>query len=675
VRRVTRRSALGALSLVLAALIHPPAACSQADSIAVLDTSPAISAPAQPAQSAPEVRARPDGAPTSARPPAAVLPPPTDLRHVQQWVDFRMTRHLASLPTEARLFYRRGVTARQAGQAEEAILNVRGAADLDPTFVDPHLTLASWTLMREPSQALLQYAIVVDLLRQNFPLQLNLVANAAIFALEALFAGLLATAILLVWLRRQEVTHGWQEQLGRFASDAGARWWAPALMLLPYLAGFGGTLPTLFFLGFLWPHLRVRERSLFVILLVLVVGMPLVLRGIERMSLPLHEETGPFYAVPTLEAQPYTAAREERLSRLAVRDPGNPILQYGLAWTARRGGHLDVAEKAYRAALKLWPNDDHVLNNLGNVVAMEGRPDDALKLYDRAVAADPNNAAAWYNASQLHTQRFDYQKATAALTKASAINFELVRNFQSQATTDGLLPLVDQWVAPGVFWKALANAPLPRDLSGSLPISLRTHPEASGWPFSAVALVLAVLGIVWGGRQQKSLPLRACGNCGAIVCRRCAERRREHALCPTCVRIESHAESAEFSRVMLARYRFARQRRLHLLRIALATLVPGYGLLSHRRVFTAVGLLATTYVTGRIGMGTPPPFAIEPRLALSAQEFPAVVLLAVLAIVLLISITGYMSLAARERAREAALAASQRGRITQSTRRITPAAA
>jgi tetratricopeptide (TPR) repeat protein len=639
----------------------------------------AVAAPPAPITATTPVdrRARRDSA-TTTRPAAETAVPPTppaDLRRVQEWVDYRTARHLASMPTEARLFYRRGIMAWQAGQTESATLDVRGAAELDPSFVDPHLTLASWTLVREPSQALLQYATVVDLLRQNFSLQLNLVANATILLLEAIFFGLLAAACLVVWLHRREVTHVWRENLGRFGSARGARWWAPALLALPYLAGLGWSLPTLFFLGYLWPHLRARERSLFVLLLTLVVTMPLLLRVVERMSLPLHEDAAPFYAVPTMENLSYSAAREERLAKLAAADTRNPIVQFGLAWTARGGGHLETAERAYRRALQLWPDDDRVLNNLGNVTAIAGRPDEALVLYSRAVQANPANAAAHYNASQIYTQRFEYAQATAALSQASAINFELVKNYQSQATTDGLLPLVDEWLAPEVFWQALATARLPDDLGGSLPVSLRTHPEVSGWGYSVVALLLSAFGIVYGLRQQKTLPLRACGNCGTTVCRRCAERRREHALCPACVRIEAQAETGDFSRLMLARYRLARARHLHLFRIGLATLIPGYGLLAQRHVFTPVWLLSTAYLVARAWMGTPPPFAIEPRLALSAQEVPAVLILAVFGLVVAFSVLGYLNVAARERAREAALAASQRGRITQSTRRITPVAA
>lgn len=672
--RVLRHLARAAMFAI--ALADAASAFAQADSSSAGQPANAAGADsAAVAPPAPSAPAPPPLRPVTPRLPAPVIQGPTDLRHVQEWVDYRAARHLAALPAESRLFYRRGLMARQAGQLDSAVLDVRGACELDPTFVEPHLTLASWALLRDPSQALLQYATVVDLLRQNFTLQMNLVANAAILLLEALFFGMLAAGSIIVWLRRRELTHAWQEDLGRFASARGARIWAPALVVLPYVTGFGWSLPTLFFMGYLWPHLRLRERSLFVMLLASVVAMPYILRNVERLSLPLHENSEPFFTVPTIESEPYDRGREARFQELARSHPRNPILQFGLAWTARRGGHLAAAEKAYRRALELWPEDGRVLNNLGNVLAMAGRENEALECFEKAIAVRPSGAAAHFNASQIYTQRFEYAKATERLSKASAINFELVKTYQSQGTSDGLLPLVDEWLSPTVFWKALLQAPLPSDLSGSLPIPLRRHIESSGWGYSAVALVLAVLGLIYGLAQQRTLPLRACGNCGTIVCRRCAERRREHALCPDCVVVEGEAAGGDFSRLMLTRHRFGRMRRLHLFRMAAATLIPGYGLLAHRHVFNAIGLLSTTYLLARAWMGTPQPFAIQSRLALSTQEVPAVVLLAVFAMVLACSILGYMSLAARERAQEAALASAQRGRITQSTRRSTPAAA
>lgn len=611
-------------------------------------------------------------------PPAAarVVPtPPSDLRDVQAWVTYKQTRHLSALPTEARLFYRRGLTAKLAGQDAVAMRCVRGASELDPTFVEPHLTIASWLLTRDPSQALLQYATVLDLLRQDFNLQLDLAANLLLLVGQALFAGLLLAGVIVVWLRRDDLMHLWQEQLGLFTSPTTARWWALAFLILPFMAGFGLALPTLICLGLMWQSLRLRERALFVMLALAVGTMPLTLRVVERMALALDATRAPFHGVTTLENESYSAARQATLADAAAKHPDDAFVQFGLAWAARRGHDLTTAEKAYREVLRIWPDDSRVLNNLGNVLAVQGRTEEALIAYKKSGEVDPTNAAAWFNASQIYTQRFEYQLATDALSRASASQFEMVKHYQSQATDDGLLPLVDQWLEPKAFWRALSEAPLGADLRGAIPMNLRSHIETSGWPFSILAVLLAVFAVVAGNWQTRQLPLRQCSNCGRTVCRRCAERRREHALCPTCAQAEAQAETQDFSRLLLLQVRSKHIRRAHWVRTALASVMPGYGLLAHRHVFTAVFLLATTWVLAQLWFGYAPPFALEPRLTVPGEEVPIVLIAGVFVGVQLVSLLGYFHQTAKEREREAALAASQRGRITQSTRRVSAMAA
>src|SRR5262249_12274170 len=156
------------------------------------------------------------------------LPPLTDLAG---WLEYRSRHHISSLPLEARLFYRRGVLAHEAGSLDEAARLVRGAAELDPTYVTPHLTLASWSLLHDPSQSLLRYATVLELARQNFLLQLALSANAIYAVLQALFLGILATAALIVVVHQAELRHPWKEQLRGLLTATSAEAWSWALAL------------------------------------------------------------------------------------------------------------------------------------------------------------------------------------------------------------------------------------------------------------------------------------------------------------------------------------------------------------------------------------------------------------------------------------------------------------
>ena len=597
--------------------------------------------------------------------PASVtaVPPPQDLNDLPAWLEYRARNHLADLPLEARLFYRRGLLLAQSGNRDDAVRLVRGAADLDPAFIAPHLTLASWLLLREPSQALLQYASVIDLGRQNFLLQIALLGNALYLTFQSLYLAFLAAGLIVLGLRNRELRHALTERLAHFASPATARWWMWAILIVPFVAGFGLALPTVLFLGLLWPSLKVGERAVFVGLLGILVAAPWAVGSLDRLGVPLREGQPPFHAVPLMATESPSADRLQELAALGRRDPQNPFLQFAAAWTARRNGNLPAAEAGYRRALELRPDDDRVLNNLGNVLAMQGRTDEALETYRRASALNQANAAAAFNASQIYTQRFDFHAATDALSRAAALNFDLVKTYQSLAGDVGVLPLGDQWIAPRSFWAALSRERSVASGRGALPPAWRSTIEASGWGFSTAALLLAVLALVAGARMQRAVPLRTCNNCGAIICRRCACRRRETALCPNCAAVEARAETHDYGRALLLQHRGAVRRSWRRLRTALAIFIPGYGLLSFRRVVPAVLLLAVSAALAAISAGCGTPFSYETRVAVPVQEVSFAVQAGAWVAIYATSILGYFGNVVRADAAEAAQAAPVRSRI------------
>lgn len=614
---------------------------------------------------------RPAPPPSVARSPSPE--PPTSLADPAPWLDYKVRTHTAALPLEARLFYRRGLMLQRGGGFERAARLVRAAAELDPTFVAPHLTLASWYLTRMPSQALLHYAAVLSLARENFLLQLALAANALSLGMQSVALALVAMVLLVLLVHQSELRHAWRERLAMRLSPVTSHAWSWALLVLPFLLGLGPALPALALVGLLWGTLRWSERVTYVACVIVLSTIPLWLGSLERLAAPMRESGPPFHGVVLLEGAEASPQRLAAYADLARRHPDDPFIQFGYGWLARRAHDPATAEAAYRRVLGMWPNDDRVMNDLGNAVFAQGRSDEALALYQRATRANPGNAAAWFNASQIHTQKFDYDAATDDITRASAIDFDLVKSAQAQSTSDGVLPVVDQWLAPGTFWHALATW-RPGPGAPALPPAWRNRIETAGWPFSALCLAVAALSIAAGLAGQRSLPLRSCSNCGAVVCRRCAARRRELALCHRCVEIERRAESREFARVLLQQHARRVRGRAGLARTALATLVPGYGLLSFHRVASPLLLLSGSFalVLAASPYGTPFPF--EARVGVAGTAFPITVLAAIALLIYLWSVGGYLSLAAREREQAAMLAAPQRSRSAQATRR-TPAAA
>jgi tetratricopeptide (TPR) repeat protein len=485
----------------------------------------------------------------------------------------------------------------------------------------------------------------IDIGRRSFLVQIGTVANAFFFAVFALFIALVAAGFMLVVVHQESLRHPWAEGFARLMSPRSAQFWSWVALALPFAVGLGIAVPTAAFLGMLWPSLRARERMLFVALVLALAAGPFLAPAMGRFSLPLRPQSAPLYDIATLHGESFDPARAERLSAAAALDPENGFLQFGLGWTARRGHDLSAAETAYGRALAAWPKSDVVLNNLGNVLFAQGRVDEAMARYREAIAANPDNAAAYFNLARIHTDRYDYRAASEALSKASSIDFDLVKSSQDHASKNGLPFMIDEWIPARAFWAATFS-PATR-APDALPPSWWGRMETSGWPFTGAALALCLVALVFGVRAHATMPLRACHNCGRVVCRRCAQRRRELALCAVCAAVEARAESPEFARVLLGRERLGLQRRTRITRTTLAALIPCYGLLACRRVFRAVFLLAMIALAAAPYGGVRAPFVLN-----AAPEWPSgspldVGLWLPWVLIVALSLLGYLSASAR----------------------------
>ncbi len=614
--------------------------------------------------------------------PAAVVlvpivssPPPPTLGEIGPWLDYKVRHQIPALPDEARLFYRRGLMAHQSGAVDEGIRLVRGASQLDPAFTPPYFTLGAWFLMREPGQALAHYASLLEVARQSFTFQLALEANTMYTLVQALLLSLIAVGVMIVAARNSELRHRFRERFGRFLSPRRASFWSWVVLVMPFMVGLGPALPTVFLLGLAWPVLKWMERSLFVILVAGLAVMPWFVGQLDRLGSPLREDREPLYGVLRLQNESYAPQVSVRLAQLARAHPDNAFIHFGRAWVARRGNDLATAEAGYRRALELWPGDDRVLNNLGNVLSLLGRSDEALGIYERAAEANPFNAATHYNRARIYTERFEFRAASEAMARASALNFDLLKPYQTQVGTREALPPADLWIAPGRFWNALARYQTSRSEPTAVPPVWRSRIECLGWPFSVLVLLCAAAGVTLGIVQHRRMPLRWCGNCARVVCRRCAQRRREVALCQGCAAVESSAAKPEHAGSMLAQHANAVRRRERVVRTSLAALIPGFGWVVHRRVFESWILLASGLILASVAFQMATPFSYEPRLANPDAALPDLFVVVPWITLYLISLLGYLIEAERERIRIEASLSPRAARRTRPVRRAVSKAA
>jgi tetratricopeptide (TPR) repeat protein len=555
--------------------------------------------------------------------PAPTTPtPPANRNDLTEWLEYQRALGSPSMPAVAQLFYRRGVETLRSGAAEDGLRMLRGSCQLDPSFLAPRMALLSYFGTRDVSQSLMELARVVDLAKTYFPFQLYLTIQLAYHIVLVLFLATLLAALYVAWLRREAVRHAYDEFLRHFLSERMAMVSSWALLVIPFVAGMGLALPTLFTLGAAWASLRKSERALTFLLLGFLVVLPIGYASVASLCYPDHPERAPFYGTSDLANAPYSAQRLDQLKGLVERHPDNPFLHFSTAWVAYRGGDYTLAENEFQAAGKLWPNEPRIPNNLGNLAEIAGRNDEAERMYHLASGLDPSWAMPHYNLGQLYTREFRYAQASEELARAASFDFDLVRNLQAEAQLHpgDPLPPAWGWLGPNTFWDAMLSEPAP-ETALPVPASWRGWLEIRGKEVVWLTLLCALLGAALSILIRTKLPVRQCSNCENAVCRRCAARRRDQVFCAGCSASLREASTPEFARLLLARRRRTVRRASARWRTAFSTLLPGLG-----PVFVEkLGLAWGTLVLGMAGFtsffGAPGPFPYDARVGpLSAMR-------------------------------------------------------
>ncbi len=591
--------------------------------------------------------------PADPAPPPVPAAPPRDPADVAGWLAWREAQDLPALPHAAAILYRLGNEAKARGDAEAAVRLWRGAEELDPHYLAPRVTLAGHLLGTDVAQGLMEVGRIVALARTQFRLQHFFVTFGLFHALSALYLATTAVALLLCWRHRHRLRHVYAELLRRRLPGRRATVWAWVAVLLPWGFGLGVAVPATFTLALLWHYLKRGERAVFIGLTALLAVSPLATRAFDELAMPARRTAPPFYSTLRVDQEPFQEARLAELAALARSHPDNPFLAFSEGWMAERGKRFDQAVDAYQRAQALWPNEARIPNNLGNIETWRGDAEAAEAQYKRAIELAPRWAAPRYNLGQLYTARYRYAEASEEMAQATALDFDLVRSLQARASSGSQPALAEEWLEPSVQWPALFAPATAAAVVPSPPPAWRPWVESRGLPVALWALAFAALGLGLGFMLHHHLPARTCGNCSATVCRRCATRRRDQVLCVECAGLVANASTPEFGRLLLFKRRRETRKRRGQIRLAISTLVPGYGALAFDRVVLGWTLTTAAVLFAFLALGGLTPFPYDPRVQTGAGPAGATAALVGLVVAHAISILVAVNGQARERESDA----------------------
>lgn len=140
-------------------------------------------------------------------------------------------------------------------------------------------------------------------------------------------------------------------------------------------------------------------------------------------------------AESALKSGNYSAA-VEYAQRAADSAPNDPQLWFLLGYAARLAGKSQVSIDAYNRGLQLKPSSLEGLSGLAQTYSRMGRRDEARKLLDRVLAADPRRTGDLLLLGEMLLQSGEYEQAIAPLQRAEQV--------QAGARSELLLALAHQ---------------------------------------------------------------------------------------------------------------------------------------------------------------------------------------------------------------------------------------
>jgi tetratricopeptide (TPR) repeat protein len=202
---------------------------------------------------------------------------------------------------------------------------------------------------------------------------------------------------------------------------------------------------------------------------------------------PNHAGTLHLMGLLSLQAEQYDHAAEW-LARAIRQDP-NPVYLLSLGTTLQRQGRRDEALQVFDKAVQLKPNDAGLWRNLGNALIDLDRPDDAILTFQHVLKLDPQHADAAFRIGFLLHQLGRLEEALSYLDLSERLQPNHVPTLQVRGLSLRGLKRFDEALADSR--RALALDPTNAETCnniGALHESSGRQEEALQWYDKAIEL-------------------------------------------------------------------------------------------------------------------------------------------------------------------------------------------
>ncbi len=524
----------------------------------------------------------------------AATTPDDQSQLVQELTDYLLQHGLSPSPDAAEAFLSLAIEARRAGRPEEFARLAGYAQSFDPGHPAIHMALASEARERQGTLSLtFLYESLAALLDSftDVAWKPTSLANLALWTRAASLL-LLAVLALLLFLRYNALLrHDVQEWLG----STEAAWTRAASWLVLFL-------PALLLLsGYWWV---VYWGALFLI----------YSRALERLAVLLAvaclAASGWFglWAQQQLylsQVQPHASNLRCLANRMDV-GPDRSLEEAAEGDANLKGTYLVIladrlllqgsyvrAEKLYTEADRNQGGSAPACNNLGCLYYYQGRFQEAIAQFGRAIELRPDLGAAFFNRALAKNKLFDFSGAKEDQDKARTLDAPLFARLGKIQSED--------WVPVPVFvplekTRTLALAQSlqkPTGLTRALAGKVTPATGILSPPFSTPAIVLA-LGFLLGALiRRRAFFSHACYKCGRPYCDRCKTSLEFESFCGQCVHLYIKQDGVSPEARLKKNYEVETHNRgQNIFRSVLSLVAPGAGHIWEGRALQGLLILA-----------------------------------------------------------------------------------
>jgi len=245
-------------------------------------------------------------------------------------------------------------------------------------------------------------------------------------------------------------------------------------------------------------------------------------------------------------------SRDNRYALSVLRNPEDDIALFSYALALKREGNYDEAIAIYTRLIANDP-DPIFYNNLANCYVAKNDMERAKQLYEKAVQIKPL-VSSYYNLSQVYRVTLDLVKGEEYFLFAQELDRKAVSSFQAIFSHNPNRFVIDEVQPLSKLWEYSIEKATRVSTLG-----LSTLPPAY-MPF--IALLFGIFSYILNIRIKHRA--YRCGKCGTIICSICERRLLWRKMCTKCYRSLAKLHELD-ARERIARiqsvYRYQRRQR------------------------------------------------------------------------------------------------------------------